>query len=115
MTDSLESPADTPAQIEAMLKHASELRNAGEGARAEALLESIVAEHPHNAVALQAFGRLRSLQARLPEAEQFYRRAIAAAPDSVHGHNDLATVLYALTRYAEAVDAFREVIRLKPN
>ncbi len=51
---------------------------------------------------------------RLEEALAFYRKAVAARPDWDEGRWYAATLLYELDRYAEAKEAFSEVLRREP-
>jgi tetratricopeptide (TPR) repeat protein len=51
---------------------------------------------------------------RLEEALTLYRKAVAARPDWGEGRWYAATLLYELDRYAEAKDAFSDVLRREP-
>jgi tetratricopeptide (TPR) repeat protein len=51
---------------------------------------------------------------RLEEALTLYRKAVAARPDWDEGRWYAATLLYELDRYAEAKDAFSDVLRREP-
>lgn len=52
---------------------------------------------------------------QLEEALTLYRRALAVRPEWDEGRWYLATLLYELDRYQEAVDAFVEVLRRQPD
>jgi tetratricopeptide (TPR) repeat protein len=51
---------------------------------------------------------------RLEEALELYRKALAAHQDWAEGRWYVATLLYELDRYAEAKDAFAEVLKREP-
>ncbi len=51
---------------------------------------------------------------RLAEAVDLYRKAVAARPDWDEGRWYEATLLYELDRYAEAKEAFADVLRREP-
>jgi tetratricopeptide (TPR) repeat protein len=52
---------------------------------------------------------------RLEESLDLYRKALAARSDWDEGRWYLATLLYELDRYAEAKDAFGEVLKRQPS
>jgi tetratricopeptide (TPR) repeat protein len=52
---------------------------------------------------------------KLEEALALYRKALAARTDWDEGHWYVATLLYELDRYAEAKDAFAEVLKREPT
>jgi len=51
----------------------------------------------------------------IPEALRYYAAALALRPDSLAVRNNLALVLYAENRLAEAEAEFREALRLRPD
>ena len=116
MTDIGEKPARlTDSQTRALLDQALQSINRREMVAAETALERVLSERPDNADALQLTGALRRIQNRPGEAEDFYRRAIAAGPNLPQAHHNLGNLLNSQGRLAEAADCQREAIRLKPN
>jgi tetratricopeptide (TPR) repeat protein len=116
MTDIGEKSARlTDSQTRALLSEAVQSINRREMVAAEGALERVLSERPNSADALQLTGALRRIQNRPEEAEDFYRRAIAADPALPQVHHNLGNLLNSEGRIAEAVECQREAIRLKPN
>jgi tetratricopeptide (TPR) repeat protein len=115
MTDVVEKPGLNEAQVRATLQQALDLLNRNELVATEAALDQVLAERPQEADALQLMGILRRVQNRPEEAEEFYRRAIAANPNLPQVHHNLGNLLRAQRRDAEAAECQRAAIRLKPN
>src|SRR5690348_3182577 len=115
MSDVAESAALTDAELRTRLQQALALLNRNEFVAAESALESILARRPEEADALQLMGLLRRLQNRPQEAEQFYRRSIAANPNLPQVHHNLGNLLRAHGHYLEAAECQRAAIRLRPN
>jgi tetratricopeptide (TPR) repeat protein len=115
MSDVANPTALTDAELRAHLQQALALLNRNEFVAAESTLESILAQRPEEADALQLMGLLRRLQNRPQEAEQFYRRSIAANASLPQVHHNLGNLLRAQARYAEAAECQRAAIRLRPN
>ncbi|HEY2069436.1 MAG TPA: tetratricopeptide repeat protein [Rhizomicrobium sp.] len=84
-------------------------------ATAETLLQTVLSADANHADALQLLGVLRREQRREGEAEELYRRSLAANPRQPHVHHNLGSLLYYQRRYTEAVAAELEAVRLKPN
>ena len=110
-----QSAALTDAKIRARLQQALELLNRNELLAAEAALETVLAQGQENADALQLMGILRRMQGRAEDAEQFYRRSLAANPNLPQVHHNLGNLLRAQGRYAEAAERQRAALRLRPN
>jgi len=72
----------------------------------EALAEYLILleEQPHHADAWHNHGLLLARLGLLPEAEQSHRRYVGLFPEQSRAHSDLADVLLALARYADALD-----------
>ena len=102
------------SDIKRELERAFALLNGNELPAAEQILADILLRS-EDADALQLLGLIRSMQGRAPEAEELYRRSLAANPDQPHVHNNLGKLLCAVARYDESVAELREAIRLKPN
>ena len=66
-------------------------------------------------------GRLNNLgtsvwqQGRVQEAEEYYRRALAEAPNDFGVLNNLGNALWEQSRPVEAVDFYRRALRLQPD
>jgi tetratricopeptide (TPR) repeat protein len=59
---------------------------------------------PRNRLALQTLGEIEMKAGRFPEAETWFREAIASNPRSTHPYLRLAAVYLAQLRYADAAD-----------
>ncbi len=82
---------------------------------AERHLNEVLAKATEDASALQLLGVVRREQGRYTEAEECYRRSLAAQPNQAHVHFNLGNLMRAQGRLAEAIAEQREAIRLKPN
>jgi tetratricopeptide (TPR) repeat protein len=58
---------------------------------------------------------LSRVPGRLEEAIREYQTAVAAAPDFADAHKNLGNALLKAGRVPEAVTAFEQVLRLRPN
>ncbi|MDH3257702.1 MAG: PA2778 family cysteine peptidase [Nitrospinota bacterium] len=67
---------------------------------------------PHNKTAWIGLGNSRYTLGNLAEAEQAFRSAVDAAPQSGAAHNNLAHVLMELDRQEEALEAINRAIQL---
>jgi tetratricopeptide (TPR) repeat protein len=84
-------------------------------AEAERELASILRAAPNEPVALNLLGTIRAQQGRLPEAEQFFTRAVRADSRYVGAHMNLA-YLYALTgRPTNTIAELKTVLLLEPR
>jgi protein O-GlcNAc transferase len=70
---------------------------------------------PPRIAELFAAGVAHHQAGRLPQAEACYRQVLAAQPDRVDVHVNLANALRVQGKLDEAVAACREVIRIKPD
>ena len=107
--------ADYP---EALLKRAAARANIGEMSGARLDLEhalEIAREPETTAEARTLLAGLDLAQQNFGVAEENYRAAIAAEPDSVKALSGLASLLGRLGRYREAAVFFRAVIGLEPD
>jgi tetratricopeptide (TPR) repeat protein len=112
MSDPRGAPLD--ARIAPLLQQASARIAQNQLSAAEAALDRALAIRPLEPEALALLGLIRQKQGRVAEAEEFYRRALAVRP-SAHVHYNLGTLFYAQSRIDEAIAAFSEAARLKPN
>jgi predicted TPR repeat methyltransferase len=98
------APADLPAAVEAL--------RAGDLARAEPMLQAVLAAQPRHPDALHFMGVLRHLQGRADEALALIGRAIEAAPGQAGMHVNLGNVLHECGRTREAAHAFEQAATL---
>ena len=82
---------------------------------AEALLGDVLAAKAEDPDALQLLGLVRRMQQRDAEAEELYRRSLAANPAQPHVQHNLGNLLRQIGRIDEAIAAEREAIALKSN
>lgn len=99
---------------EKLARAAAEL-NAGRAESARALLDSVLAKTPRNAVALYLMGGACKVAGDLLEAERFYRQALGIDDRQPQIHNSLGVVLDKLGRLPEARDAFFRATSLQPG
>ena len=78
-------------------------------ADALALLESFVAKHPHDAVALYNLGCLLALDGKTDKAALRYRQAIDERPWFASPHNNLGCLAFQQGKLDEAARAFAKV------
>ena len=84
---------------------------AGRIAEGIGVLEEMLALVPEDA---ETTDTLRTLRA-MPAAEKELREAVALAPEFAAAHNDLGAVLAREGRLQEALEQFREAVRLDPS
>jgi tetratricopeptide (TPR) repeat protein/TolB-like protein/tRNA A-37 threonylcarbamoyl transferase component Bud32 len=70
---------------------------------------------PTNATAFAALGNGFERLNRLPEAEQAFRKAIAARPSYWMGYSQLGAFYFRHARYKDALDAFKKTTELAPD
>lgn len=102
-------------EIRARQKQALDHLARNDLAQGEAVLNSLLAEMPEDADALQLLGVIRRMQGAHGEAESLYKRSLAIKPEQAHVHHNLGNLYRTLGRYSEAIAAQREALRLKPN
>jgi cytochrome c-type biogenesis protein CcmH/NrfG len=100
---------------DASVRAALDAMRAGDALRAEFLCREYLQSRPGSVEHLRLLGHALMKQARLPEAEQAIRQALALVPDFPQLHEDLGSVLALQERIADAVPAFQEAIRLEPQ
>ena len=90
---------------------------AGNLEQAVTLLSEAIATGPKFAPAYNTLAWLYAdkLGTNLAEAERLARRARELEPDATHIHDTLGWILYKLGRYAEALNAFEQVIARAPS
>ncbi len=77
--------------------------------------ERALAADPHHVEAHHYYGRLLALMNQIPRSIAELREAAKEAADDVQVHQDLADVLLATGRAAEAAPEFERVLALQPN
>jgi predicted O-linked N-acetylglucosamine transferase (SPINDLY family) len=82
---------------------------------AEPILRSLLADRPGDPYALQLSGILSMKLDRLAEAEDFFRRAVAAKEDYVEAHNNLGIVLRSQGKFFESIAAYQRALGLRPG
>src|SRR5919202_2161718 len=83
-------------------------------ARAEALLDSVLASSPRDADALNLLGVVRARQRRAGEAESLFRRALAARPAHVGAHVNLGELYLTTGRPRQALQILLAAHKLAP-
>ncbi|HEX4304044.1 MAG TPA: tetratricopeptide repeat protein [Rhizomicrobium sp.] len=81
--------------------------------RAATTLLDLLSRQPEQPDALQLLGIARRMQGQNREAEELYRRSLAAKPDQPHVHHNLGNLLQAEGRLDDAIAAQRAAIELK--
>src|ERR1041384_4392710 len=88
--------------------------NENQLARAEELLNSVLATSRNDADALNLLGVVRAKQDRIGDAERLFRRALASLPSHVSAHVNLAELLLTHDRAAEAMPILLRAHKLAP-
>jgi len=87
----------------------------GRFAEAEEHYRAALSLNPFDAEANNNYGLLLLETKRLDAARQHFLRAIALAPGNIRLYQNLAIVWSSEGRYREALDVFREIVRLDPT
>lgn len=104
-----------PKSLRAALSKAVSLARSGKPEDADNLLECVLADQPDQVDALQLRGLVRRQGGDNEAAVEWFRRALALAPDQPHVLNNLGNALMDLDRPGEAMAAYREALRQKPG
>ncbi len=96
------------------LAQADQLAREGRGAEAVQILNGVVHDHPREADAWLLLGQVLRRQEQLGDSERALERAVALV-GSVEAWFQLGVTRVFLGKKREAADAFREVVRLKPD
>src|SRR5436309_11056050 len=83
------------ARVQQMLADAVRHFQSGELDDAQSLCRNIIDAEPENAAALTMLGAAAWRMGQLAEGTTWFRRAVAAKPNSAEGHFNLANVLQA--------------------
>lgn len=104
------------AKVPEQLRQAQGLIASGHSKAAENLLSSILRQQPGNPVALTLMGAVRAQQqGQDTKAEEFFRKAIAAAPNHILAWRGLGLLLLKMQRYPEALDTFENGLKRSPR
>jgi len=82
---------------------------------AERSLQRALELAPANPLALRVAGALAQDQGRLEESIGFYRRVLEDDPLSAGSYHNMGLVLYMADRFADAEEAYRNVLELGPQ
>src|SRR4051794_8042745 len=93
----------TPPEIEQAIDRGLAEHRAGRRAQAEAIYRSIIAAHPHHALALDLLGILRHELGDHAQAETLLLQACAADQNEAQYPFDLGSVLHSTGRTDEAL------------
>ncbi len=96
-------------------KQALALFQANRLAEARRLFEEICAADRSDAEAWLSLGVTCSMLGELPQGEDCCRRAVTLRPDYAHAHYNLANILAAQNRPAEALACYDRVLQLSPG
>ncbi|HEY6189498.1 MAG TPA: tetratricopeptide repeat protein [Pyrinomonadaceae bacterium] len=101
--------------IDARLERAQEFIRQQQLARAEAELDAILRDAPHEANALKLLGVIRAQQQRMVEAEQLFLRAIKESPAMVGAYFNLSLLYLEQHKTDRALWALTEASKLAPD
>ncbi len=82
-----------PPDLELRVRRAVCLHRLGHSREARTLLDSVLAEHPDNGLALLTRGQIAQLLGQLPEAEKWLREAVRVMPQDYKTHWSLCQCL----------------------
>lgn len=107
--------AGPPRSVDALLHRADQCAARGDYQGALALYQQLIARDPLNALALNNAGAALSNLGRFMEAENCFRRAVAADADLTDAHNNLGSMLRILGRVAQSELSIRQAIKGNPT
>jgi Tfp pilus assembly protein PilF len=91
-----------------LLQQAVKELEAGRTAEAVALCEKVVEREPRNLLALNLLALVEHQRGRNEQALAWIQRAIKISPANAEAHRSAGTILLALGKIAEAVEATRK-------
>src|SRR5205085_3219400 len=97
------------------LQIAMQLHQQGKWGEAESLYRKVLESDRNDADAMHLLGVLCAQQKRFDEAEQWIRRAIARQPTAAGYYQSLGSALRERGQFADAIDACKSALRLKPD
>ncbi len=104
---------DDLAVAHAALGHA--LAGSGENSQASAQFERALDLDPLSSPACLGLAKVLFAQHQLPEAEQFYEKAVRLAPEDWTPLTELGIYYYRNARYDDAIAAWRKALPLAPD
>jgi tetratricopeptide (TPR) repeat protein len=104
------SPASTPLIAQAIALH-----NSGRLAEAEALVRHVLTFEPAHPDAINLLGSIALRGGHPDAAVVILTRAVEVAPRAIEPRVNLGHALKALSRHAEAIEAYRGAVRLRPR
>lgn len=104
-----------PADAVALTNASRELLGKGDLVGAEQILKPILPRIASDAPSLHLMGLIKKAQNNLPEAERYFRSAIAYSFDEGGYYNDLGVVLQTRGNYEEALKVYRAALALTPQ
>jgi tetratricopeptide (TPR) repeat protein len=107
--------AGTDGRATAKLRLASLGLQEGDRARAQSIIDDVLATDGRNVEALVARARLQFLDGKLTDALASARSAVAAGPNAPHAQVVLGQILHAQHQNEEAEAAFKEALRASPG
>ncbi len=102
-----------PGQTQDMRDAAAAL-DRGDFQAAEQKLRAQIAVHPNDAWALSLLGSALDNQKRIPEADEFHRRAVAKTPRAAEILNNYAAHLWIAGNQREAAKIYLQIVAIDP-
>jgi tetratricopeptide (TPR) repeat protein len=103
------------AQLDAAVQSAAAAMQRGDFQAAEKTLRAEVKSHPGDAWSISLLGVALDNQKRLPEAEEFHRRAVAASPRSAEILNNYGTHQWIAGQFDKAEISFASALAAAPT
>jgi len=102
-------------EADAFVNAARELLNQEDAVGAERILAPVIHQFKADAPVQHLMGQIKKAQGQLPEAERYFRAAIAHDLRSGQYYNELGLVLQARGAYQDAIKLFRAASALVPG
>ena len=102
-------------EADAFVNAARELLNTNDPVGAERILAPVIHMFKADAPVQHLMGQIKKAQGQMPEAERYFRAAIAHDLKSGQYYNELGLVLQARGAYEDAIKVFRAASALVPS
>jgi tetratricopeptide (TPR) repeat protein len=102
-------------EADAFVNAARELLNTNDPVGAERILSPVIHQFKADAPVQHLMGQIKKAQGQLPEAERYFRAAIAHDLKSGQYYNELGLILQARGAYEDAIKVFRAASALVPS
>lgn len=102
-------------EADAFVNAARELLTTNDPVGAERILSPVIHQFKADAPVQHLMGQIKKAQGQLPEAERYFRAAIAHDLKSGQYYNELGLILQARGAYEEAIKVFRAASALVPS